>query len=500
MLVLCTVMLTTVITSIDATIANVALPHMQGSLSATQDQISWVLTSYIVATAIFIPPTAFLAARLGRQYLMGCFVGGFLIASMLCGAATSLPEMVAFRFLQGAFGAGMMPLGQAIVVEHFPPEKRGQILAVWGVGAMFGPIIGPSLGGYLTEYMNWRWVFYVNVPICLLALAGVWRFIPNTGVARGERFDFFGFGLLSVAIGALQLLLDRGASVNWFESTEILIEATLAGLCFYLFVVHIFTARNPFIEPRLFTDRNLVAGLIIIAVASVALMGQMALLPSFLQQLMHIPADTTGLLMIPRGIASMAAMLLTARLLGRAGVDPRWIMVTGLLVLGLSLYDMSRISLYVDNAAVIRLGLTQGFGMSLLSGPMAALVFSTLADELYVEGAAMYNLMRSVGGSIGISMLFSNVAERTQVAHARLAENITAFEGAAPLPLAWQWNTTAGAMTLDGEIIRQAASVAYLHAFLVMALLVLATIPLCFLFRPSRAVRTDSLAGSAAEH
>lgn len=499
LLILCTVMLTTVITAIDATIANVALPHMQGSLSATQDQISWVLTSYIVATAIFIPPTGFLATRIGRQRLMLSFVGGFLIASMLCGAATSLPEMVVFRFLQGAFGAGMMPLGQAIVVEHFAPEKRGQVLAVWGVGAMIGPIIGPSLGGYLTEYMNWRWVFYINVPICLLALAGVWRLIPNTGITRGLRFDFFGFGLLSVAIASLQLMLDRGPSVNWFESTEIVVEATLAAMCFYMFVVHIFTARNPFIEPRLFADRNLVAGLIIISLASVVLMGQMALLPSFLQQLMHMPVDTTGLLMMPRGIASMIAMVITARLIGR--VDPRWIMVTGLVVLGFSMYEMSQISLYVDNATVIRLGFVQGFGMSLITGPMAALVFTTLADELYVEGAAMYNLMRSIGGSIGISLLFSSVAENTQVVHSRLAENITAFEGAAPLPAPWQWSSTAGAMTLDAEIIRQAASVAYLHAYLVMALMLLLTIPLCFLFRKShRLPPAESALTAGAEH
>ena len=498
-LVLCTVMLTTVITSIDATIANVALPHMQGSLSATQDQISWVLTSYIVATAIFIPPTAFLAARLGRQHLMGLMVAGFLVTSMLCGAATSLPEMVVFRFLQGAFGAGMMPLGQAIVMDHFPREKQGQILAVWGVGAMFGPIIGPTLGGYLTESLNWRWVFYVNVPICLLALAGVWRVVPNTGLARGARFDFFGFGLLSVAIGALQLMFDRGHSLNWFGSTEIVIEATLAGLCFYLFVVHIFTARNPFIEPRLFKDRNLVSGLVVIALASVALMGQMALLPSFLQQLMHMPVDTTGLLMVPRGIASMIAMVITARLIGR--VDPRWLMVAGIAVLGVSLYDMSRINLYVDNATVMRLGFAQGLGMSLMTGPMAALVFSTLADDLYVEGAAMYNLMRNIGGSIGISVLFSGVAQNTQIAHARLTEKITAFDGAAALPAPWQWSSTAGAMTLDAEIVRQAASVAYLQAYLLMAVLVLLTIPLCFLFRrSSRVLPAGASASAGAEH
>jgi len=498
-LLLGTVMLTTLMQALDATIANVALPHMQGSLSATQDQISWVLTSYIVASAIFIPPSGYLAARLGRQrMLIGCVIG-FLVSSMLCGAATSLPQMVLFRCLQGAFGAGMMPVGQALVMEHFPPERRGQVLAIWGVGAMLGPIIGPSLGGYLTESLDWRWVFYVNVPICLIALLGFWRFVPNTGLAQGVRFDFTGFGLLSVALGALQLMLDRGQSVNWFESTEIIIEATLAGLCFYMFVVHIFTARKPFIEPRLFTDRNFVVGLVTIALGSMVLMGQMSLLPSFLQQLMHMPVITTGMLMVPRGVASMLAMMLAARLFGR--VDPRALMIAGTLILGFAMYEMSQINLYVDNATVIRLGFTQGFGQSLLTAPMTNIAFSTLAADLQVEGAAMYSLMRSLGGSVGISILFSNVAAQTQSTHSVLAESITAFQGAAPgLPEAWQWSNTAGAMALDGEIIRQAASIAYLNDYLLMAALVFVMIPMCLLFQPPRHTQPDASLSVAAEH
>lgn len=476
-----TVMLATVMTALDSSIANIALPHMQGSLSATQDQISWVLTSYILGTAIFIPPTAFLAARLGRQRLMACCVGGFLLASMLCGTAISLEEMVIYRFLQGAFGASIMPLGQTLVMDHFPATKQGQLLALWGLGAMLGPIIGPTLGGYLTEALSWRWVFYINVPICLMALLGGWKAIPQGEIRRDNPFDLFGFSLLVVAISAFQLLLDRGQSLNWFESTEIVIEATVAGLCSYLFLVHMFTARAPFIEPRLFRDRNLVTGLLIVAITSMVLMTTLALLPSFLQQLMYIPANTTGLLMMPRGIASIFGMLLTSRLIGRVAAPK--LMFLGMVVLVSSLYEMSRINLYVDNFTIIRIGLMQGAGMAFVTSPLTTIAFSTLLPQLRAEGAAMYNLMRNVGSSIGISVLFTRVAQLTQAEHAHIGESITPFSDPALLPQAWNWGSTAGAMTLDAEIIRQAASIAYLNSFQLLAVLAMLTIPLYFLFR-----------------
>ncbi|HQY69211.1 MAG TPA: DHA2 family efflux MFS transporter permease subunit, partial [Pseudomonadales bacterium] len=468
-LLLCTMMLTTVMVALDSTIANVVLPHMQGSLSAAQDQIAWVLTSYIVATAIFIPPTGYLAACLGRQRLLGICVGGFLAASMLCGTATSLPEMVAYRFLQGAFGAGMAPLGQALVMDSFPREKHGQVLSLWGVGAMLGPILGPTLGGYLTEVLNWRWVFYINVPICAVALLGIWKTVPQVKARRDVPFDMFGFALLSLALGAVQLMLDRGHSQNWFSSMEIVIEATVAGLCFYLFLVHMFTARAPFIEPRLFKDRNLVVGLVLIAVVSMVMMAQMALLPSFLQQLMHIPVDTVGMMLMPRGLASMIGMVLTSRLIGR--VDQRAMMICGMVGFGLSTYEMSTINLYVDNFTIVRIGLMQGFSMAFVVSPLSIAAFSTLAPDLRTESASMFALMRNIGGSVGVSVLFTRVAQVTQAEHARLGESITPFSDA--LPPAWQWDTIAGAMSLDGEIVRQAASIAYVHTFLMMAVLAL---------------------------
>lgn len=495
-LLLCTMMLTTVMVALDSTIANVVLPHMQGSLSASQDQIAWVLTSYIVATAIFIPPTGYLAARLGRQRMLAGCVAGFLAASMMCGTATSLPEMVAYRFLQGAFGAGMAPLGQALVMDSFPREKHGQVLSLWGVGAMLGPILGPTLGGYLTEALNWRWVFYINVPICAVALLGIWKTVPQVRTRSDVPFDMFGFALLSLALAAVQLMLDRGHSLNWFSSTEIVVEATVAGLCFYLFLVHMFTARAPFIEPRLFRDRNLVVGLLLIAVVSMVMMAQMALLPSFLQQLMHIPVDTVGMMLMPRGLASMVGMVLTSRLIGR--VDQRAMMICGMVAFGLSTYEMATINLYVDNFTIVRIGLMQGFAMAFVVSPLSIAAFSTLSPDLRTESASMFALMRNIGGSVGVSVLFTRVAQLTQAGHARLGENITAFSD--PLPPAWQWGTTAGAMTLDGEIVRQAASIAYVNTFLMMAMLALLAAPLCLLFRqPARQAGTQPLGSLITE-
>lgn len=488
-LLLVTVMLSTMIITIDTTIANVALPHMQGALAATQDQISWVLTSYIVASAIMIPPSGYLAAKFGRQRMLLWCIGGFLVASMLCGAATSLSQIVLFRILQGAFGAAISPLGQALVMDHFSMEKRGQVLSIWGMGTMLGPVIGPSLGGYLTETFDWRWVFYINLPLCLLALIGIVTTIPKTKSKNEQPFDFFGFGLVSLFIGALQLMLDRGHSLNWFQSLEIIIEGTVAGLCLYLFTVHMFTTKHPFIEPRLFKDRNLLAGLLLVTLTQIVMMGQMALLPNYLQQLMHIPVDTTGYLLMPRGIASIVGMALTAPLIAR--VHARYLMIFGLALMGFAMYDMSRINLNVSNQTIVLIGLQQGFGMSFLMAPMTTAVFATLHPGLRAEGASMYSLMRNMGGSVGISLFFTRIAQETQINHQRIGENITSFTES--LPSAWDWNNTAGAMTLDAEITRQAASIAYLDMYLVMAVFMLALIPLCLLFKNSPQRPTDAL-------
>jgi EmrB/QacA subfamily drug resistance transporter len=343
------IMLATVMQALDTTIANVALPHMQGSFSASQDQIAWVLTSYIVAAAIMTPPTGVLAARLGRKRLFLWAVGGFTLSSMLCGAATSLDELIVFRLLQGVFGAGLVPLSQAVLLDTYPRERHGSAMAMWGVGVMVGPILGPTLGGWLTEYYNWRWVFYINVPFGALALLGILTFVPETARDRSRPFDFFGFALLSLAIGALQLMLDRGELKDWFGSAEILSYAAIAGVGLYMFVLHMFTAERPFLDPALFRDRNLVTGLFFIFLVSIVLLATLALLPPFLQDLMGYPVLTTGLVLAPRGIGTMIAMMLVGRLIGR--VDARAFIVLGLLLTAQSLWAMAGFTTAISEGA-----------------------------------------------------------------------------------------------------------------------------------------------------
>ncbi|PKR55279.1 DHA2 family efflux MFS transporter permease subunit [Thalassospira marina] len=473
------IMLATIMQALDTTIANVALPHMQGSMSATQDQISWVLTSYIVAAAIMTPPTGFLAARFGRRKLFICSVAGFTIASMLCGAATSLPEIVIFRLLQGAFGAGLVPLSQAVLLDTYPKEQHGSAMAMWGMGVMLGPILGPTLGGYLTEYYNWRWVFYINLPVGLMALGGIMAFVPETAKKPGLPFDWFGFALLSLSIGALQMMLDRGESQNWFSSYEILVELVLSILCIYMFLVHMFTARHPFLEPGLFKDRNFAIGLIFIFIVGVVLLATLALLPPFLQNLMGYPVVTAGILLAPRGIGSMIAMMLVGRLVGR--FDIRFLILFGLSMTALSLYEMSCFTTEVSATTLTMTGIIQGVGLGFIFVPLSTITFATLNPKYRTEGTAMFSLMRNIGSSIGISVMTTMLTQNTQVVHSSFAAMLTPFRHAmqAPwLPDAWDWTTTAGAVGLNNMVTTQAKTIAYLDDFQAMMWIVLAVAPL----------------------
>src|SRR5215472_9635209 len=310
--------------ALDSTIANVALPYMQGSLSASRDQITWVLTSYIISAAIMTAPVGWLASRFGKRRLALTSLAGFTITSMMCGAAQSLDQMVLFRLLQGAFGAALSPLSQAIMLDLYPPQKRGSIMAIWGMGVMVGPILGPTLGGYLTDVQDWRWVFYVNVPFGIAAVLGLWLCFRDTHRDRTLRFDWFGFAVLGLGIGALQLLLDRGTTKDWFSSSEIVLETVIAGVGLYLFAVHMFTAKGTFIPREVFRDRNFVSSLGLMFVVGLIMLASSALLPPFLQNLGGYSVTQTGLLMAPRGLGTMFAMVFAGRLAMR--MDPRLIM------------------------------------------------------------------------------------------------------------------------------------------------------------------------------
>ncbi|WP_336366394.1 DHA2 family efflux MFS transporter permease subunit [Marinobacter sp. C2H3] len=477
------IMLATIMQAVDTTIANVALPNMQGSMSATSEQIAWVLTSYIVAAAIMTPMTGFLSGRIGRKRLFVLSVTGFTITSLLCGIATSLEQIVLFRLLQGVFGAGLVPLSQSVLLDTFPREKHGSAMAIWGVGVMVGPILGPTLGGYLTEYYNWRWVFFINLPVGILALAGILTFVPETEKTQ-RRFDLFGFALLSLAIGALQLMLDRGQSLDWFSSTEIVIEAIVAGLCIYLFVVHMLTAREPFLEPGLFKDRNLVIGLVFIFIIGVVLLATLALLPPYLQNLMNYPVITTGELLAPRGMGSMVAMLLVGRLVNK--VDVRLLVGTGLALTSISLFMMADFNLNIRPMALVQTGIIQGLGLGFVFVPLSTITFSTLDARYRTEGTAMFSLMRNIGSSIGISVMVAWATRFTQVNHAVLGEQLNPYRVPFQQLMEGQglgFSTDQSLALLNQELTRQAAAIGYLNDFQAMAWITLAALPLILLFR-----------------
>ena len=483
------VMLATIMQALDTTIANVALPHMQGSMGATQDQISWVLTSYIVAAAIFMPLTGFLTARFGRKRVFMISVVGFTVASMLCGVAQSLSQIVLYRLLQGVFGACLVPLSQAVLLDTWPREQHGSAMALWGVGVMVGPILGPSLGGWLTDHYNWRWVFYINLPFGLLAWYGLAAFVQETAKDAERKFDLLGFALLALAIGSFQMMLDRGETLDWFASGEVVAEAILAATAFYLFVAHTFTSTKPFLDPALFKDRNFSVSLLFIFLVGIVLLATMALLPPFLQNLLGYPVMDVGFLMVPRGVGTMIAMLIVGRLAGR--VDARGLISLGLALTVWSLWQMTRFTTLTGAADIVRTGAIQGFGLGFIFVPLSTLAFSTLAPKWRNEGTAMFSLVRNIGSSIGISVVISYLSSRTQANHAALANFIT------PDNLALRHAAEAGAVALgspaglaavNGAVTRQAATLAFLQDFRLMMFVTLAALPLVLLLRkPSTA-------------
>lgn len=487
-------MLATIMQGVDTTIANVALPHMQGSMSATQDQISWVLTSYIVAAAIFMPLTGFLSARLGRKRVFVWSVIGFTLTSMLCGMAQSLDQIVLFRLVQGIFGASLVPLSQAVLLDTYPRERHGSAMAMWGVGVMVGPILGPTLGGWLTEYYNWRWVFYINLPVGLLAWAGLAAFVQETDIDRSRRFDLMGFAFISLGIGAMQMMLDRGESLNWFASREIVVEAILAGLFLYLFVSHIFTHERPFFEPQLFKDRNFSVGLLFIFIVGIILLATMALLPPFLQNLLDYPVIDIGVLLAPRGIGTMIAMMAVGRLSGR--IDSRYLIFLGLVLTSWSLWEMTNFNLDITGWDIVRTGITQGLGLGFIFVPLSTVSFSTLAPHYRNEGTALFSLMRNIGSSIGISVVMTRLAQNLQVNHAAYSQYINPFNLSLRQGVEsglFDLGSSQGLAAINNLVTRQAAALSYLQDFRMMMWITLCVVPLILLLKgPNSAKARDA--------
>jgi DHA2 family multidrug resistance protein len=478
------VILAVVMQALDTTIANVALPYMQGSVSASADQINWVLTSYIVAAAIMTPPSGFLANRFGRKRVLMVAVAGFVVASVLCGIAQSLLEIVAFRLLQGFFGAALVPIGQSILLDIYTPEERGSAMALFGISVMVGPVLGPVIGGWLTDHYSWRWVFYINVPIGALAFAGVSIFMKETKISAAVRMDWLGFGSLSVAIAAMQVFLDRGAQLDWFSSFEILIEATVCVSAFYIFLVHTFTAKDSFVNPKLFLDRNFSVGMLFIFIVGVTYLASLALLTPYLQTLMGYPVVTAGLVMGPRGLGTMACMFLVGRLIGK--VDTRLLLLVGLLLTAWAMYDMTGWNPNVSQWMIAVTGFIQGAGLGFLFVPLTTVTFATLAPEQRADGTGLYNLSRNVGSSIGISVVSYLLIRNQQINHATISSHVTAvnrnFDNSIVLH-AWSPWTAGGRAALDQVVQMQASIISYIDDFKLMMILSLAAIPLILLLR-----------------
>jgi DHA2 family multidrug resistance protein len=477
-------MVATLMQALDNTIANVALPYMQGSLSATSDQITWVLTSYVVAAAIFTAPVGWLASNFGRKRLFLACVVGFTLASALCGMASSLTEIVLFRLLQGMFGAALVPLSQATMLDLYPPEQRGSAMAIWGMGVMVGPILGPTLGGYLTDTYNWRWVFLINVPFGILATAGLTIFMRETPRQQNLKFDWTGFAVLSLGLAALQLMLDRGEQQDWFHSTEIIVELVLACLGIYLFVVHLFTATNTFIPPRIFKDLNFSAGFLVMFAIGMILLSSMALLPPYLQNLGGYSITTTGLLMAPRGAGTMLAMLIAGRLTART--DPRLLMFGGIAMICYSMWRMIDWTPDVDEWSLAATTFIQGVGLGFVFIPLQVVAFATLAPDLRGDGTALFSLIRNVGSALGISVSSFLLAQGTQIMHARIAEGVTPFNRSLQTGgayLVWNSATAPGLTALNAEVTRQASIIAYANDFKFMLFVCMATALLLLLLR-----------------
>jgi DHA2 family multidrug resistance protein len=480
-------MLATFMQGVDTTIANVALPHMQGSFSCSQDQIAWVVTSYIVAAAIMTPLTGWLASRFGIKYIFLASVVGFTLASALCGAATSLEQLVIYRLLQGVCGAALVPLSQSVLLQINPPERHAKAMAVWGMGVILGPIIGPALGGWLTDDYSWRWVFYINLPPGILAAAGIMIFIHETRPVQREGFDFFGFAALSLAIGALQMMLDRGELKDWFGSTEIWIEAILAALCLYMFIVHTVTAGDrSFLNRLLLRDANCVGGTVLMFLIGIPLYGTMTLLPTMMQSLMNYPVITAGFVTAPRGVGTMIAMFLVSRLVGR--VDIRLLILAGMSLTIISLWQMTGFSLQMGMGPLITTGVLQGFGLGFVFTPLSVITFSTLPRQVLTQGTAIFSLMRNIGGSVGISIVEALFVENTQTVHSQLAEHIRPDNPLAQkLAIPFSLTEPHGLAALNAEVTRQAQMIAYIDDFHLMLIVMLAAAPfLLLLRRPSR--------------
>ena len=408
------VMSATVMQVIDTTIVNVALPQMQGQLGATPDQISWVLTSYLISSGIIMLLTGYFTDRLGQRLYLIISIVGFTVASLLCGIADSLQALVIFRLLQGVFGAALVPLAQSLMIQTFPLEERGRAMAIWGMGVMIGPILGPTLGGWLTEALSWRWTFFINLPIGIFSALLSWRVVADSD-KRDRNMDWWGLLYLTMFLGCLQFVLDRGGREDWFDSSLIQMMAALSAFGFISYLWHSFDKTiHPIFTPVIFRDRNFATASLLLAVFGMGLFGTLMLQPMMLGPLMNYPELTIGLLLAPRGLASMFSMMLVGRFIQK--VDPRWLISLGALLFTAGTYFTTKYNLALDTFWIVFPMIIQGLGLGLVFVPLSTVAFSTLEPRHASEAAGIYSVLRTIGSAIGISIVATVMTDHSQIA------------------------------------------------------------------------------------
>ena len=497
-LVALSVMFATFMEVLDTTVVNVSLPHIAGNLSATVDEATWALTSYLVANAIILPMTGWLASVLGRKKLLMWSTMGFTAASLLCGIAPNLASLVIFRIIQGATGGALQPLSQAVLLESFKPEERGRAMGFWGLGIVVAPILGPVFGGWLTENYNWRWVFYINLPVGAISLLMIQMYVFDPPylkkIARG--IDYWGMGMLIVGIGALQFILDKGQQEDWFDSRMITTLLAVSVAALLGFVVHAVRASDPVLDLRVLKDRTYATGVTMMTVLGFVLFGSLVMLPLFLQTVLGYPSYQAGTAMAPRGFGAFLAMPLVGYMIGK--FDPRKLVISGLAIAGATLFMLSSINLQAGYWDIFWPQFIQGISMGLLFVPLSTVSMNSIPREKMGNATSLFSLMRNLGAGIGIAVVATLVSRRTTTHAAHLSEQISpysdasrqAFESARAMFMSqgssFSVATQQAYATLAGMVQRQAAMIAFIDVIQLLGIIFLAVIPLVFIMRRPR--------------
>jgi len=494
-------MLATFMEVLDTSVANVALPHIAGNLSATTEESTWVLTSYLVSNAIILPATNWLGRFFGRKRFLVICIIIFTLSSALCGAAASLGMLIVARILQGAGGGALQPIAQAVLMESFPPEKRGSAMAVFGMGVVVAPIIGPTLGGWITDNYSWRWIFYINIPVGILAVIMANMFIEDPPYIRNQRpgrIDRLGFALMALGLGTLQLVLDKGQEEDWFSSSLITAAVIFTAIALIAFVIWELFTKEPIVDLRVLKNRNFTVGTCIMTVMGIVLYGTIALLPLFLQTLLGYPALQSGMAVSPRGFGSIASMILVGRLIGK--IDGRYLVMFGFLVLGYATWMFSDINLTISSSSITWPNVISGFAMGFIFVPLTTMAMGTLPNEQMGNASGVFNLMRNTGGSLGIAAMTTMLARGSQIHQATLVQNVNPYnpvlqERVQELAGTGAMGTQQAYGAINAMVARQAEVLSYIDNFRMLAFLCAVCVPAAFLFKRVRAKK-----GAVAMH